>query len=193
MKPAVWRPLALLALLASLIACQDSRPELPVNTRLGGEFVLMDQQGLMFNSEDLRGNVVLMFFGFTHCPDICPATLARTVSTWKELGERERRNVKVVFVSFDSERDTPEHLRAYLAFFDPSVIGLTGNAEAIAEVAARYGVVYMQESAPETDPDNYMFAHSDFVYLLDTDGRVRKLFKSQFDPEEMLADVRSLL
>jgi protein SCO1 len=193
MKPAIWRPLLVLMLALGLAACQEPRPELPVNSRLGGDFVLLDQQGLMFNSEDLRGKLVLMFFGFTHCPDICPATLARTVSTWKELGERERRQVQVVFVTFDAERDTPDHLRDYLAFFDSSVIGLTGTREALAEVASRYGVVYMKETAEEGSEQDYMFAHSDFVYLLDREGRVRKLFKSQFDQEEMLRDVRSLL
>jgi len=187
------RPLTALLLVVGLAGCSEPRPELPVNTRLGGEFVMIDQQGLMFSAEDLRGQVVLMFFGFTHCPDICPATLARTVSSWKELSANEREQVRVVFVSFDSERDTPEHLREYLKFFDPGVIGLTGSPDAVADMARRFGVVYMQEAVDQDNPQDYLYAHSDFVYLLDREGRVRKLFKSDFDHEELLTDVRSLL
>lgn len=193
MRFSLLRPLMILLLVAGLAGCADPRPELPINTRLGGEFVMIDQQGLMFSAEDLHGQVVLMFFGFTHCPDICPATLARTVSSWKELSANERKQVRVVFVSFDSERDTPEHLREYLKFFDPEVIGLTGSPEAVADMARRFGVVYMQEAVDQDNPQDYLYAHSDFVYLLDRESRVRKLFKSDFDHEELLTDVRSLL
>lgn len=189
---ACFRPLLLLPLLLWLAACAEPRPELPINTRLGGEFVLTDQHGKEFHSSALDGRLVLIFFGFTQCPDICPATLARTVSAWKALDGSEQDQVQIVFVSFDPERDTPAHLLTYLAFFDPSVIGLTGSKEQIATVASQYGVVYLQEEPASTDAD-YLFSHSDFVYLLDRQGRVRKLFRSDFDQQELLADVRSLL
>lgn len=192
MKATVWRPMLALLLMLGLAACSEPKPELPVNTRMGGDFVLMDQNGLMFNAEDLHGKLSLMFFGFTHCPDICPATLARTVGAWKELSESEREQVNVVFVTFDPVRDTPEHLKEYLNFFDPSVIGLTGSVDDIADMARRYGVVYLQEEAETGAEQEYMFSHSDFVYLLDQQGRVRKLFKSDFNTEELIADVRSL-
>ena len=193
MKATVWRPLLALLWMLGLAACSEPKPELPVNTRMGGDFVLLDQNGLMFNAEDLHGKLSLMFFGFTHCPDICPATLARTVGTWKELSAAEREQVNVVFVTFDPARDTPAHLKEYLNFFDPSVIGLTGTVEDIAEMAGRYGVVYLQEAAESGAEQDYLFSHSDFVYLLDQQGRVRKLFKSDFNSEELIADVRSLL
>lgn len=186
------RYLFLLPLLFWLAGCAEPRPELPVNTRLGGEFVLTDQQGQRFASEALKGQVVLMFFGYTQCPDICPATLARTVSAWQALSAAERDKVQIVFVSFDPKRDTPAHLKTYLAFFDPSVIGLTGTDEQIAAIARQYGVVYIQD-APLAENADYLFSHSDFVYLLDQQGRVRKLFRSDFDQQEVLADVRSLL
>lgn len=193
MKATVWRPMLALLLMLGLAACSEPKPELPVNTRMGGDFVLIDQNGLMFNAEDLHGKLSLMFFGFTHCPDICPATLARTVGAWKELSASERKQVNVVFVTFDPVRDTPEHLKEYLNFFDPSVIGLTGSVDDIADMARRYGVVYLQETAEVGAEQDYMFSHSDFVYLLDQQGRVRKLFKSDFNTEELIADVRSLL
>jgi protein SCO1 len=185
--------LALFALSLLLSACSEPRPELPVNTRLGGDFAMLDQSGQPFGPADLQGKLSLMFFGFTQCPDICPATLARTVATWKELTERQRRQVQVVFVSFDPQRDTPAHLKEYLAFFDPAVIGLTGSAEQVATMARRYGVVYLQEQAEPGQEQDYLFSHSDFVYLLDQQGRVRKLFKSNFDSEDLINDVRSLL
>ncbi len=193
MKASVWRPLLALLLMLGLAACSEPKPELPVNTRLGGDFVLVDQNGLMFNAEDLHGKLSLMFFGFTHCPDICPATLARTVGAWKALSESEREQVNLVFVTFDPVRDTPQHLKQYLNFFDPSVIGLTGSVDDIADMAQRFGVVYLQETAEPGAEQEYMFSHSDFVYLLDQQGRVRKLFKSDFNTEELIADVRSLL
>ncbi len=193
MKATVWRPLLALLLILGLAACSEPKPELPVNTRLGGDFVLLDQNGQTFEARDLHGKLSLMFFGFTHCPDICPATLARTVGAWKELSDAEREQVNLVFVTFDPVRDTPEHLKEYLNFFDPSVIGLTGSADDIAAMARRYGVVYLQEAAETGAEQEYMFSHSDFVYLLDQQGRVRKLFKSDFNTEELIADVRSLL
>lgn len=176
-----------------LVACSEPRPELPVNTRLGGDFSMLDQNGEPFGPADLQGKLSLMFFGFTQCPDICPATLARTVAAWKELSERQRSQVQLVFVSFDPQRDTVEHLKEYLAFFDPAVIGLTGTPEQVATMARGYGVVYLQEQAEPGQEKDYLFSHSDFVYLMDQQGRVRKLFKSDFDSEELINDVRSLL
>ena len=193
MKATVWRPLMAVLFLLGLAACSEPRPELPVNTRLGGEFSLLDQNGETFRAEDLHGKLSLMFFGFTHCPDICPATLARTVGAWKNLSGTEQKQVNVVFVTFDPARDTPAHLKEYLNFFDPSVIGLTGSVDDIADMARRYGVVYLQETAQPGAEQDYLFSHSDFVYLLDQQGRVRKLFKSDFNTEELIADVRSLL
>ena len=176
-----------------LVACSEPRPELPVNTRLGGDFSMLDQNGEPFGPADLQGKLSLMFFGFTQCPDICPATLARTVAAWKELSERQRSEVQLVFVSFDPQRDTVEHLKEYLAFFDPAVIGMTGTQEQVATMARGYGVVYLQEQVEPGQEKDYLFSHSDFVYLLDQQGRVRKLFKSDFDSEELINDVRSLL
>ena len=176
-----------------LVACSEPRPELPVNTRLGGDFSMLDQNGEPFGPADLQGKLSLMFFGFTQCPDICPATLARTVAAWKELSERQRSEVQLVFVSFDPQRDTVEHLKEYLAFFDPAVIGLTGTQEQVATMARGYGVVYLQEQVEPGQEKDYLFSHSDFVYLMDQQGRVRKLFKSDFDSEELINDVRSLL
>lgn len=191
MNAAVRRVVTLLTLTLLLAACSEPAPELPINTRMGGSFSMIDQHGQLFNTADLNDKLTLMFFGFTHCPDICPATLFHTVASWKQLSERQREQVQLVFVSFDPQRDTPEHLETYLAFFDPSIIGLTGTEQQVADMASGYGVIYMQE---KTEPQQKaMFSHSDFVYLLDQQGRVRKLFKSDFDQQELLNGIRSLL
>ncbi len=170
----------------------NGREELPVNERLGGELVLTDHRGETFSTAELHGNVVLMFFGFTNCPDYCPATMARLAQAYQELeqaGEADR--VDVVFVSFDPERDTPEHLREYLGWFHDDFIGLTGPVEEVEQAARQYGAVFMRQGAD--DAEEYDFAHSDYVYLIDDQGRVRKLFQANPEPEEVIADVRSLL
>ena len=171
---------------------QDPVEQLPVNTRLGGEFQLVDQQGETFHSSALQGQVVLMFFGFTHCPDICPATMARVSQAWRILDEQGHGDdVQVVFVTFDPERDTPEHLKKYMAFFNAPVLALTGTPAQVAKAAEQFGVVYLRE--PSEAGEDYGFSHSDFIYLLDQRGRVRKLYKSDADIDEMVQDVEKLL
>lgn len=171
---------------------QDPAEQLPVNTRLGGDYQLTDQNGETFDSSTLRGQVVLMFFGFTHCPDICPATMARMSHAWRMLDEDgDGEDVALVFVTFDPVRDTPEHLRKYLTFFGDNVIGLTGTEAQVRKVAEQYGVIYLQESDDESG--DYGFSHSDFIYLLDAQGRVRALYKSDVDIDLLVKDARSLL
>ena len=171
---------------------QDPQEQLPVNTRLGGEFQLVDQHGETFHSSSLNGQVVLMFFGFTHCPDICPATMARVSQVWRILDDQgEGDQLQVVFVTFDPERDTPEHLNKYVEFFNAPVLALTGTPPQVAATAEKFGVVYLREAA---EPGaEYSFSHSDFIYLLDRQGRVRKLYKSDEDIDLMVQDVQKLL
>ena len=184
----------LLAVIAALVLLWDrtrvSTEPLPINTRLGGDVVLTDQHGKDFDTASLRGKVVLKFFGFTHCPDICPATMARMSQAYKQLG-RWADDVALVFISFDPERDTPAHLREYLAWFHDDIIGLTGTEEQLIEVTEKYGAVFM--AVGEDSEGGTNFAHSDFVYLLDKEGRVRKLFPADVDLDEVVRDVRSLL
>ncbi|MBL7250240.1 SCO family protein [Alloalcanivorax sp. C16-2] len=180
-----------LVLLLALAGCAEPREELPVNTRLGGDFTLTDHNGGAFRLADQRGRVVLMFFGYTHCPDICPATLARVSQVYRNLrdaGDADR--VQPLFITFDPARDTPEHLREYVPWFKANVIGLTGGEAEIRAVAEQYGVVFLKSG--EGEPE-YDFTHSDYVYLLDQQGRVRKLYPSDFNIDEVTDDVQSLL
>ncbi len=196
MKRLILMTIAVLGALAVVVLWQIGRgpavEPLPINTRMVGEFEMTDQTGARFHSDALRGQVVLMFFGFTHCPDICPATMARMAQLYKDLERtREAADVQVVFVTFDPERDTPEYLQQYLAWFHPDFIGLTGSTEDVERITSLYSVVYMPMG--EDSQGGTEFAHSDFVYLLDRETRVRKLFPVEADLEEIKRDLRSLL
>lgn len=163
---------------------------LPVNTKMGGDFVLPStQDGGKLDTSTLRGKVVLLNFGFTSCPDVCPLVLARLKQVLKELGE-DAAATQVVFVSFDPERDSLPNLSAYVQHFDKSIIAATGSDAEIATVAAQYGVVYIKEKSGSAS--GYNFAHSDYIYLLDKQGRLRKLYANDAKTAEITADVRLL-
>ena len=162
---------------------------LPVNSRMGGDFVLPSTLGQPLDTRTLRGKIVLLNFGFTSCPDVCPMVLARLRQTVKELGE-DAANVQVVFVSFDPARDTLPVLKGYVQHFDPAFIGATGTEVQVAQTAARYGVVFLQEKGGSAA--GYGFAHSDYIYLLDGEGRVRKLYANDARTTEIADDVRLL-
>ncbi|MDP2227482.1 MAG: SCO family protein [Moraxellaceae bacterium] len=163
---------------------------LPVNTRLGGDFVLPSTRGEPLDSKALRGKVVLLNFGFTSCPDVCPTVLARLKQVLKELGP-DAAGTQVVFVSFDPARDPIDHLGKYLAHFDPAIIGATGTDDEVAAVTKQYGAVYMKRDSGSAA--GYAFAHSDYIYLIDTEGRVRKLYDTKTPTPDISADVRTLL
>jgi protein SCO1/2 len=181
-----------LLLVAGWVGWRLSTPALaaglPVNTRLGGELVLDGTQGRRFDLKDYRGKVVLLDFGYTFCPDICPTTLARLRQLLNSLGPQAAQ-VQVVFVSFDPERDTVDHLRQYLEFYDKRLLGATGSGSAIADATRRYGVVAIRQPMA----GSYGFDHSDYIYLLDTQGRVRKLYDAQATTPDMQQDVQALL
>ncbi|WP_133490303.1 SCO family protein [Alcanivorax sp. 24] len=174
-----------------LAACSEPARELPVNTRLGGDFTLTDYNGERFSLSSLNGEVVILFFGYTHCPDICPAVLARVSQVYRNLKEQgEADQVRPVFVTFDPERDTAQHLREYLPWFKADILGLTGELSAIEKVAEQYGVVFIKEDGGNGEVD---FTHSDYIYLLDQQGRVRKVYPADFNIDEVVADVKTLL
>jgi protein SCO1/2 len=162
--------------------------ELPVNTRMGGDFLLPSTRGAL-DTRTLRGKIVLLNFGFTSCPDVCPLVLARLRQTVKQLGD-DAENVQVVFVSFDPARDTLPAIKAYVEHFDPAFLGATGSETEIARLATRYGVVYLREQTGSAA--GYGFAHSDYIYLLDTAGRVRKLYGGDVKTDEIASDIRLL-
>ena len=184
-------PYLLPLLLAFLLAgCGKQESDLPVNNRLGGEFTLTDQNGEPFSQVALNGKMTILFFGYTHCPDICPAVLARVAQVYRQLQEAgEADQVQPVFITFDPERDTAAHLKEYLPWFKANIIGLTGSLEEIRQVAKQYGVVFIKDQQEQ----DYLFTHSDYIYLLDDQGRVRKLYPADFTIDEVVNDAKSLL
>jgi protein SCO1/2 len=168
-----------------------SPPELVSGTwlpraRSVGPFSLTDDRGSPFNDQRLRGAPTLLFFGFTHCPDVCPTTLAT-------LAEIERAAVmphlRVLFVSVDPARDTPEVLGRYVHAFDPGFTGLTGSEHAIGELAARLGVAYERVELPGGD---YTMDHSAALFLLDDTGANVAIFTAPFSAARVIADLRLL-
>ena len=143
-----------------------SVPAVPVPG--GGEFTLDSVQGSV-DLGDLRGKVVMLFFGYTSCPDICPLSLAKIGACLSSLDAGQARQVEALFVTLDPERDTAERMHRYANFFHPDIIGLTGAKSMIDEVTARYGVAYERKPSPESAL-GYSIAHPDTILLLDGDG-----------------------
>jgi len=176
---------------------QSSAPvELATGTRLSpprelAEFSLVSHQGQPFERDAVTGRWTLMFFGFTHCPAVCPATLATLVEVRKRLGGLDAGEVpQIVLVSVDPERDTPETMAAYVARFDSSVIGVTGPSAAIDQFAAGLGVAH--QKIPLSGGD-YMVDHAAFILLLDPEGREAAVFSPPHSAERLAADYLRML
>jgi protein SCO1 len=153
-------------------------------------FALTNHLGKGATLADHRGQVVLLFFGFTHCPDVCPLTLQRLSGALAELGRRAE-NVQVLLITVDPERDTPEVLHRYVQQFGPRVAGLTGDPEDLAQIRRSYGV--FAEIAPAHGEHGITVVHSDVVFGVDRQGRLRVLLHVDGPREELLADIRRLL
>jgi protein SCO1 len=156
---------------------------------LRGTFELTDHHGRTFASSALAGQPYAIFFGFTYCPDMCPTTLLEMSNNLRSLGADADR-LKVVFVTIDPERDTPEQLRKYLSSFDPRILALTGTNEQIAAAAKGWNAFYSK--VPE-DNGAYTMAHSAYVYLMDADNRLTGTLGFQESEAEQLAKLRRLL
>ena len=155
------------------------------------DFTLTDQHGDAFRLSDQRGQVVLLFFGYTHCPDVCPTTLARWKQVSDSLGEDAER-VRFVFITVDPERDTPARLQQHLAVFSPDFIGLTGTPEELEPVYAAYSI-YHEKAEATGSALGYLVNHSASVLLIDPQGRWRLAYSFGTSPEDIVHDVRELL
>jgi protein SCO1/2 len=180
----------LVAAVALIRTLPPPRPELPIIDSLGGDFSLPSTLGRDVSLSDLEGKLVLLNFGYTTCPDVCPAALSRMREVLKAV-DPQAEQLQLVFITIDPERDTVDKLRDYLAYFDPSFIGMGGNTEHISQAAALFKVYFEKEMMASDIA--YGFAHSDQIYLLDRQGRVRATFGSSVTPAQMAADVQGLL
>ena len=183
----------MLAPLAIAASAPDATPALKAGTfdppRQAPDFTLPGSNGAPLKLADHRGKVVLLFFGFTHCPAVCPITTATLAAAHKQLGA-DAAHVQIIYVTVDSERDTPARMKQYLAPFDPSFLGGSGTAEQLAKVREDYGVFATREDKPGGD---YVYGHSSFVYLIDPAGRLRALMPYGRPADDYVHDVRLLL
>jgi protein SCO1/2 len=192
------RPLAIvtrLALALALLAAAACQPQ-PVEglgegdrPNFGGDFTLTTQDNQPFRLQDVRGRPVLLFFGYTSCPDMCPMTMSRITGALNRVGS-SASEVVVLFVSVDPKRDTPAVLKEYVASFKTPVIALTGTSEQIDRVAAAYHASY---TIVPTNTSNYLVNHTTAIFAIDRRGRLRQYYAFDEKPETLAAALRTLL
>ena len=158
---------------------------------VGGPFALTDDTGTRVTDKDYRGRYMLVFFGFTSCPDICPAGLQLISAALENLGPKADR-IAPIFVSVDPERDTPEKLATYVKNFNARFVGLTGTPEEIAGVTKAYKV-YFKKVPNETKPDEYGMDHTSIIYLMDPNGEFVTHFTPTTTVEELTAKLDKVL
>ncbi len=155
------------------------------------EFQLRDEHGEPVQADAYDGAVNLLFFGYTYCPDVCPVTLARLSRILGELDASEREQVRVLFVSVDPERDSPERLREYTSAFGEDFIGLTGTQEQLRRLNKRYRVTYGYGEPDENG--EYLVSHSAAVFVFDRNGKARLLVRDSDPVEDVVADLRQMI
>jgi protein SCO1/2 len=156
---------------------------------IGGPFQLTDQSGATVTEKDLQGRPTLIFFGFTHCPDVCPTSLFEISEVLRAMGKDADR-VNALFISVDPDRDTAAAMKDYLASFDPHLKGLTGDAASVQKVITEYRVY--AKKVPLKDGD-YTMDHTALIYLMDRDGKFVAPFNLNRKPEEAATDLRRYL
>lgn len=183
-------------LMAGMTAAFLLRPgsaQSPLNDslRLGGDFTLQSSTGPVSLS-DFRGHPVVMYIGYASCPDVCPTSLAVMAQGFRRLDETEQSKVRGIFISVDPERDTPQKLADYSAFFHPNLVGLTGSHEQIDQVVRQYGAYY-RIAKLDNSALGYAVDHSSRFYLIDADGQLREVLSHSVTPDELAAKLHGLL
>jgi cytochrome oxidase Cu insertion factor (SCO1/SenC/PrrC family) len=153
---------------------------------IGGPFTLVDQDGRRVTDKDFAGRFMLIYFGYTYCPDVCPTELNTMALALDKLGTRVR--IVPVFITIDPARDTPEALKAYLASFGPDFVGLTGTDDEIAAAAKAYRVYYKKG---EGEGDTYLMDHTSLLYLVGPDGKLAALFRTGASPDDIAAGIKA--
>lgn len=157
------------------------------------KFSLQGANNQAVTQDDFRGKIVMMFFGYANCPDICPTTMAQLAEVMEKLGN-DAEKVRIIFVSVDPHRDDPDMLQLYVeAFDDRYATGLSGSEKQIADLARRYRVAYQIEKPPADKPNRYEVAHSRGIYIFDDQGKARYLASDSESTEDLLKTVQNLL
>lgn len=184
MKPnrTLWLALAL-----GVMTCQPVGAATPA---VGGDFTLTSHLGEPWSLQQARGKLVLLLFGYTSCPDVCPTGLLSIQQILQQLGE-QAASVQPLFVSVDPQRDTPEVLNAYVSYFHPSLIGLTGSPATLADISHRYSTSYSHSG--DTDSSSYLVDHSPNLYIIDARGQLQSIVPYGTPTDIILDNVKRLL
>ena len=178
----------------AIAACSQEGPKFQASditgSPFGRELALTDHTGKPRTLADFRGKAVVVFFGYTQCPDVCPTTLAALAQAMKDLGSDADR-VQVLFVTVDPNRDTADLLSRYVPAFDPRFLGLRGDADATARAAKEFKVLYQKQ--PGTTPGSYTMDHSAGTFIFDPQGRLRLYVGNAQGPQVFAHDLRELL
>lgn len=163
----------------------------PVSSQFGGDFTLQRADGTPLQLSDFHGKVVLLYFGYTACPDVCPTSLATTAAALKTLSPEELAQIQPIFISVDPERDNGERLMKYAQYFHPSFIGVTGTPAQLAQVAKQYGVFYRKVDS--NSAMGYLIDHSSQMYLVSKDGKSVTVLPHGTIPDTVAAQLRQQL
>lgn len=193
----VIRTFVLIGALCGALLTTASRAEAQIHTIRGFmpdlKFTLQGAHNKHLNEKDMQGKIVLMFFGYANCPDICPTSMAQLADVMEKLGA-DAEKVRILFISVDPHRDTPDVLQEYVENFDDRyAIGLTGTEKQIADLARRYRVAYQIEKPRTTNPNSYEVSHSRGVYIFDANGKARYLASDSEEVSNLVDKIRSLL
>jgi protein SCO1/2 len=186
---------ATLLMLGLMLSGCSAKPPAFTNTDVTGleyakDFSLKDFNGKLRNLADFKGKAVIVFFGYTQCPDVCPTTMTDLAAAMKQLGPLADK-VQVIFITVDPERDTPLLLSKYVPAFDSRFLGLSGDAAATAKVAKDFKVFY--QKVPGKEPGSYSMDHSAGLYVYDPQGRIRLFARSGEGPDSLVHDLKILL
>ena len=191
--------LAVLVLMFGILMLTGTRENAPVvrssrQAQVGGPFTLVNQDGETVTDEDFRGKAMLIYFGFTYCPDICPFSLQTMDAALAQLDESDRALVQPILISVDPRRDTPEALAAYVQSdaFPDGLIGLTGTPEQVAQVAEEYRVIYREKEEGQDD-ESYLVDHTSFIYLMDFEGEFVTVFSHGHTPQAIADALQDFL
>ncbi|MBX9931636.1 MAG: SCO family protein [Methylobacterium sp.] len=187
--PLIAFALGLVGLVAAAVLILVPGAQQTATSSVGGPFTLTTQDGKRVTERDFTGSAHLVFFGFTHCPDICPTTLQQIGDVLKALGNKGR-DTKALFIAVDPERDTPEALKAYLASFDPRIVGLTGTPEEVNAAVKAYRA-YVRKVP--TKGDDYTMDHTALVYIMDAKNRFVTALNLTRPPEQSAAELAKFL
>lgn len=160
---------------------------------VGGPFTLVNGKGETVTDKNFAGEYMLVYFGYTYCPDVCPTALTDMATALDLLGDDKAKKIQPIFISVDPARDTPEHLAEYVTFFHPRLIGLTGTEQQIKDAARAYRVFYRIGEAAPDDPQDYLVDHTSIIYLIGPDGKLVTHFSHGTTPEAMAERLGNLL